>query len=189
MNQYLELFLTFFKIGLFTFGGGYAMIPIIENDCVSKKGWITHDEMMDMTVIAESTPGPIAINSSTYIGYRKGGMWGAIVSTIGMILPSLIIIYIISRFLDNFLEIKVIANAFKGIKIAVGVLIIGAGIKMVKKMKKDLLPMLLMISSGILLLLINLFSLNISTLVIMMAAAVISLAVYFVQRNKGGEVK
>ncbi len=124
----LTLFLTFAKIGLFTFGGGYAMISIIENICVEQKKWITHDEMMEVTVIAESTPGPIAINCATYVGYRKKGMWGAIAATLGVVLPSFIIIYLISVFLNDFLEITWITNAFKGIRIAVGILILVAGI-------------------------------------------------------------
>ena len=123
MGILIELFLIFAKIGLFTFGGGYAMISLIENNCVEKKKWITHDEMMNITVIAESTPGPIAINCATYVGYKKAGIIGAIISTLGMVLPSFAVIYLISMFLDNFLEITIIANAFKGIKIAVGFLI------------------------------------------------------------------
>ena len=105
MNLLLDLFLTFAKIGLFTFGGGYAMIALIENTCVEKKQWITHDEMMDITVIAESTPGPIAINCATYVGYKQKGFAGALIATIGMILPSFWIIFVISKFLDHFLEI------------------------------------------------------------------------------------
>ena len=124
MNILLDLFLTFVKIGLFTFGGGYAMISIIEDNCVEQKGWITHDEMMNITVIAESTPGPIAINCATYTGYKKAGIMGAVAATLGMVLPSFGIIYLISIFLDNFLELTLVANAFKGIKIAVGILIL-----------------------------------------------------------------
>lgn len=120
MNILFDLFLTFAKIGLFTFGGGYAMISLIENSCVEKKGWITHDEMMNVTVIAESTPGPIAINCATFVGYKQKGLIGAIAATIGMVLPSFCIIFLISMFLDNFLEIAWIAHAFVGIKIAVG---------------------------------------------------------------------
>ena len=87
MGILIELFLIFAKIGLFTFGGGYAMISLIENNCVEKKKWITHDEMMNITVIAESTPGPIAINCATYVGYKKAGIIGAIISTLGIVLP------------------------------------------------------------------------------------------------------
>ena len=113
-----ELFLTFAKIGLFTFGGGYAMIALIEDSCVEKKQWITHDEMMNVTVIAESTPGPIAINCATYVGYKQKGLAGAAAATAGMVLPSFCIIFLGSMFLDNFLEITWIAHAFRGIRIA-----------------------------------------------------------------------
>ena len=119
MNILLDLFLSFAKVGLFTFGGGYAMIALIENTCVEKKQWITHDEMLNITVIAESTPGPIAINCATYVGYKQKGFAGALAATIGMVLPSFCIIFAISRFLDHFLEITWIAEAFQGIKIAV----------------------------------------------------------------------
>ena len=130
MNIVMELFLTFFNIGIFTFGGGYAMISIIENNCVEKKKWITHDEMMDITVIAESTPGPIAINCATFVGYKRAGLLGASAATLGVVVPSFTIIFVISTFLDNFLEIPVIANAFMGIKVGVGILIFRAGFTM-----------------------------------------------------------
>ena len=97
----IELFLTFVKIGLFTFGGGYAMLSIIENICVEQKNWITHDEMMNITVIAESTPGPIAINCATYVGYKKGKLPGAILATLGVTIPSFVIIFVISMFLEG----------------------------------------------------------------------------------------
>lgn len=132
----MELFFTFVKIGLFTFGGGYAMISMIENNCVEKKAWITHDEMMDVTVIAESTPGPIAINCATFTGYKKAGFLGAFVATLGIVVPSFIVIFLISMFLDNFLEITIVANAFKGIKVGVGLLILDAAITMINKMQK-----------------------------------------------------
>jgi chromate transporter len=106
MNDLIELFLTFAKVGAFTFGGGYAMISLIEDICVEKKKWITHDEMMDITVIAESTPGPIAINCATYVGYKRKKLLGAIFATIGMVLPSFVIIFLISKYLDRFLEIS-----------------------------------------------------------------------------------
>ena len=121
----MELFFTFVKIGLFTFGGGYAIISMIENNCVEKKAWITHDEMMDVTVIAESTPGPIAINCATFIGYKKAGFLGALVATLGIVVPSFIVIFLISIFLDNFLEITIVANAFKGIKVGVARILLG----------------------------------------------------------------
>ena len=133
INMLLDLFLTFAKIGLFTFGGGYAMIALIENTCVEKKKWITSDDMMNITVVAESTPGPIAINCATFVGYKKKGLIGAIVATLGIIVPSFVIILIITKLLDNFLTISIVANAFKGIKLAVGILIIDAAFKSHKK--------------------------------------------------------
>ena len=136
MNILPELFITFSKIGAFTFGGGYAMISLLDNECVEKKHWITSDELMDVTVVAESTPGPIAINCATYTGYKKAGLPGAVVATMGIVLPSFFIILIISAFFENLLSYPLVANAFKGIRIAVAVLIIQAAIKMIKKMLK-----------------------------------------------------
>lgn len=188
----LTLFLTFAKIGLFTFGGGYAMISIIENICVEQKKWITHDEMMDVTVIAESTPGPIAINCATFVGYKQKGIWGAIAATFGVVLPSFIIIYLISMFLDNFLEITWIANAFKGIRIAVGILILDAGINMFKKMKKKSLPCIIMGCAFVSMLLISIFAWNFSSIFLMLIAAVVSLVVFVIQdasSKKGGATK
>ena len=121
-----ELFRVFFRIGLFTFGGGYAMIAIIEEACVEKRRWITREEMDHLIVVAESTPGPIAINCATFVGYRQAGFFGAICATVGMILPSFLVIFAVSRFLDRFLKIPVVGNAFKGIKLAVGILIVDA---------------------------------------------------------------
>ena len=132
-----ELFLTFARIGLFTFGGGYAMISLIERCCVEQKQWITHDEMMNVTVIAESTPGPIAINCATFVGYKQKGLPGAVAATIGMVLPSFCIIFLISVYLDGFLEIAWIAHAFMGIKIAVGLLILDAAIKMIRRCRRS----------------------------------------------------
>ena len=178
-----DLFLTFAKIGLFTFGGGYAMIPVIHDICVEKKKWITHDEMMDITVIAESTPGPIAINAATYVGYKQGGTPGSVVSTIGIALPSFVIIYLISAVLDHFLEITIIANAFRGIKIAVGVLIFRVGMQMLKKMQKKPLPRIIAACAFVAVLLVNFLSLKLSTIVLMLVAGAVSLAVHL---RKGG---
>lgn len=185
MNILFDLFLTFAKIGLFTFGGGYAMISLIENSCVEKKGWITHDEMMNVTVIAESTPGPIAINCATFVGYKQKGLIGAIAATIGMVLPSFCIIFLISMFLDNFLEIAWIAHAFMGIKIAVGILILDAAIKMIRKMQKKPIPLTIMACAFLAMLLIDIFALDVSSITMMLIAAVISLAIFLTRRNTG----
>ena len=180
-----DLFLTFAKIGLFTFGGGYAMIALIENSCVEKKQWITHDEMMNVTVIAESTPGPIAINCATYVGYKQKGLAGAAVATMGMVLPSFCIIFFVSMFLDNFLEITWIAHAFKGVKIAVGILILDAAIKMIRKMQKKAFPLTIMSCAFIAMLLIDIFALRVSSITLMLIAAVISLIIFLMKRNTG----
>ena len=192
MNILLDLFLTFAKIGLFTFGGGYAMIAMIENNCVEQKKWITHDEMMNITVIAESTPGPIAINCATFTGYKKAGLAGALIATLGMITPSFMIIYLISMFLDNFLELTIIANAFKGIKIAVGLLILDAAITMIKKMHKKKLPRTIMACSCIVMLCINIFAWKFSSISLMLVAAAVSLTIYILNdapEQKGGAKK
>lgn len=192
MNILVDLFFTFAKIGLFTFGGGYAMIAMIENNCVERKQWITNDEMINITVIAESTPGPIAINCATFTGYKKAGFMGALVATLGMISPSFIVIYLISTFLDNFLELTIIANAFKGIKIAVGFLILDAAITMVKKMHKKKLPRAIMVCSCIAMFCINIFALDFSSVSLMIIAAVVSLTIFVANgapEQKGGANK
>lgn len=185
----IELFLTFAKIGLFTFGGGYAMLSIIENICVEQKKWITHDEMMNITVIAESTPGPIAINCATYVGYKKGKLTGAILATLGVAIPSFVIIFVISMFLEGFLEITWIAHAFQGIKIAVGILILDAAIKMIRKMQKKPLQIGILFASFAVIMLINVLKLPLSSIVVMLTAALISVAFFLTDkvRRKEGE--
>ena len=179
MRLLLELFLCFAKIGLFTFGGGYAMIALIENACVEEKKWITHDEMMNVTVIAESTPGPIAINCATFVGYKQKGLLGSIAATIGVVLPSFVIIYLIALYFNKFLEISLIANAFQGIKIGVGIIIFDAGIKMFKKMEnKSFLPCFILACNVIIMLSINFFALKLSTVVFMLASGFISLTAF-----------
>ena len=185
MKILLELFYIFARIGLFTFGGGYAMISIIEDICVERKKWISHEEMMNMTVIAESTPGPIAINCATYVGYKLAGLLGATVATFGMVLPSFVVIFIVSKFLDNFLEIKVIANAFLGIKIAVGILIFDAAITMIKKMKKKLFSSVIMISAFLVMMMVNIFSWSFSSINLMLIAGVLSLIIFAIQTAPG----
>ncbi len=191
-NIIWNLFGVFMKIGLFTFGGGYAMISVIEDNCVKKRKWITHDEMMNVTVIAESTPGPIAINCATFVGYQQGGILGALMATIGVVLPSFTIIFFISMFLDNFLELTLIANAFQGIKIAVGFLILNAGISMMKKMRKKLLPRIILAVSFLVMLLVNLYAMHFSSISLMLFSAAINLSVFMIQKKspqKGGEAE
>ena len=183
----IELFMTFAKIGLFTFGGGYAMLSIIEDICVEKKNWITHDEMMNITVIAESTPGPIAINCATYVGYKKGKLPGAILATLGVAVPSFVIIFVISMFLEGFLEIAWIAHAFQGIKLAVGILILDAALKMIRKMPKKRLQIGIMVAAFIVIILINVLELHLSSVVVMVTAALVSVAFFLAGERRRKE--
>ena len=184
MKLLWNLFLTFSKIGLFTFGGGYAMISMIEDACVERKKWITHDDMMNITVVAESTPGPIAINCATFVGYKQKGFAGAVTATVGMVLPSFVVILLIAKLLDNFLGITIIANAFKVIKLAVGLLILDAAIKMIKKMQKKPLPQTIMISAAVIMLLINIFAINFSSVALMLIFGGISLVIFLTKGNQ-----
>lgn len=184
---YWELFSTFFKIGLFTFGGGYAMIPIIEDICSEKKHWITHEDMMNVTIVAESTPGPVAINCSTFVGYRQAGISGAVAATLGVVLPSFLVIYAISMFLDHFLEITLVANAFRGIQIAVGLLIFNAAIRMVKLMEKSAFSWTVFAFAFVAMVLIDLFALNFSSIAMLLIAAVVGILFYLLGNlRKGG---
>ena len=189
MGILYELFYIFAKIGLFTFGGGYAMISIIENICVERKGWISQDEMMNMTVIAESTPGPIAINCATYVGYKMAGVAGATVATFGMVVPSFVVIFVISKFLDNFLKFTVIAHAFQGIKIAVGLIIFEAAVRMIKKMSKKVFPKVVVACSFVTMMAVNVFSLKFSSITLMIMVGILSFLIYKTQekiKNRGG---
>lgn len=132
-----ELFWIFFKIGAFTFGGGLAMLPLIRRELAERKKWISDEDMLDMLALAECTPGVIAVNSATYVGYSVGGFWGSLLATIGVILPSIIVITIISFFYQTFLENKVIAQIFYGVRIGAVVLILNALMKLYKVLKKD----------------------------------------------------
>ena len=184
-----EIFISLFKIGLFTFGGGYAMIALLENEYVTKRKWLEKEEFLDLVVIAESTPGPIAINASTYIGYKTAGLMGAIAGTVGMCLPSFIIIYTISLFLDSFLEISLIASAFRGIQVCVVYLILSAGIKMLKGMKRNALNISIVSAVIICMVLFALLSVNFSSIFYILISAVVGLAVYVAGLIRGKEVK
>ena len=136
MKKYLSLFFTMLKIGLFTFGGGYAMLALLENEFVEKQKYIDKDEFLDMVALAESTPGPIAINSATYLGYKRLGVLGSLMATVGVVIPSFVIIFTISLFFDAFLSFTLVEYAFRGIQVCVIYLIFSAGLKMLKSMKK-----------------------------------------------------
>lgn len=173
-----DLYTTFFKIGLCTFGGGYAMIPLITNTCVEYKGWISAEEMGDITVIAESTPGPMAVNCATYVGWKQAGLAGALAGTLGIVTPSFLIIYLISLFFDHLLSIAVLSNAFRGVQAAVAILILDAAFSLLWRMEKKALPVAVFFGTAILLLAAALRSIRISTVTLLLAAAALSLGIY-----------
>ena len=133
LNILLDLYLTFTKIGLFTFGGGYAMLPLLEREVVENKKWATHDEILDYYAIGQSTPGIIAVNTATFCGYSQAGNLGGIIASLGFITPSIIIILIIANFLESFSHIVWFQHAFAGIRIGVSALVFYSVLKMVKK--------------------------------------------------------
>ena len=184
LKTVLELFLSMLKIGLFTFGGGYAMIHLLDNEFVSKKKWIESDEFMDLVVIAESTPGPIAINCSTYIGYKKAGFFGALFATLGMCIPSFVIIYLISLFFNSFLEIRWVASAFRGIQACVLFLILSAGLKILKKIKKTVFNVAVMLSTLVAMILFSLFSVSFSSIFYILIFGALGLVIYAVRDLK-----
>ena len=180
---------TFMKIGAFTFGGGYAMISMIYKDCVDRKKWITHDELSNIIAITEAIPGPIVIKCATYVGYERAGFPGSLLAAIGFVLPSFVIIFLISQFFDSMLEIAVIANAFKGIKIAVGVLIFSVGINMLSKMQKDKLSTSIIACSLLISLLNNFFSLGFSNIYLILIAGLTGYLTFIIEQIKGRDHK
>ena len=176
----LILFWTMFKIGLFTFGGGYAMIHLLENEFVSKKKWLDNDEFFDLVTIAESTPGPVAINCSTYIGYKTEKILGSFVATTAVCLPSFIIIFVISLFFNAFLENTYVAAAFKGIQVCAVFLILCAGIKMAKKLKKSIFNLILFIATFAAMILVSIFNAKFSSIFYILISGAIGLFIYSV---------
>lgn len=172
------LLITFMKIGAFTFGGGYAMIALLENEFVTVRKWLTKDEFLDMVALAESTPGPIAINSATYIGYRAAGILGSVISTIAVSLPSLIIIYIISLFLNDFLALRWVRCAFGGIQVCVVYLIFSAGLKMYKGIKKTPVSVGVMAVVFVLFVVFSLTAVSFSSIWFILICGVLSLCAY-----------
>ena len=173
-----DLFFTFFKLGLFTFGGGYAMIANIRELVIDKKGWLNEDELIQVITIAESTPGPIAINLATYVGYQKHGFWGSLWATFGVVLPSFVIIYIISFMLEAFMENRYVAAAFDGIQCAVSFLILRAGWGMLKKLEKKPLPLIVFCLTFGALLLFEALALEVSTVVLILIGGISGIIAY-----------
>ena len=127
-----ELFISFARIGVLTIGGGYAMLPMMQNELVERRGWATEEEMMDYYALAQCTPGAIAVNVSTFIGYRLAGVAGGVAATLGLVFPSLVIITVIAAFLGNISELPAVKNAFAGIRVAVAVLMVNSVIRLAR---------------------------------------------------------
>ena len=189
MNKNIELFGLFFKLGLLTFGGGYAMIPQIKESIVEKKEWITEDDMLEIIAIAESTPGPIAINMATYIGYKQNKILGSICATLGVVLPSLIIIYLISLVLEQFMANQYVQYAFIGINAAVAFLIIKAGLNMIKKLPIKVAPILLCSMVFILVLLFKFMQIGFSSIYFIIIGGVIGIMLYSFSIMNAPEIK
>ena len=182
-----SLFFTFARIGVFTFGGGYAMISMIERSCVEEKRWITHDEMMDVTVIAESTPGPIAINCATYVGWKQRGFAGAVAATLGIVLPSFLIIFFLAGAIARLLETEAAAGALRGIRLAVGVLILEAGAGMLKKMPKKPLPRAVALGAAAVMLAGTFLPFRVGSFALMLLGGAVSLAVTLAKGSPAGK--
>ena len=184
MNTMILLLLSMLKIGCFAFGGGYAIIALLENEFITKRGFIDHEEFMDIVAIAESTPGPIAINVATYVGYKLKGVPGSLIATAGICIPSFVIMYLVSLFYEQFLEITIVAAAFKGIQICVAYLIASQGIKMLRKMKKTLLNVAVFSVTCVGMILCTLFDIHISSVWFIFAAGIVGLSFSLIKSCK-----
>lgn len=188
MSKTRELFGTFFKIGAFTFGGGYAMVALLEHEFVEQKQWVSREEFLDMVAIAESTPGPMAVNSATYIGYKIGGFSGAAASTLAVCIPSFAVIYIISLFFDQFLALSVVASAFRGIQACVIYLILSAGLKMLKNLERTPFNLLVLTAVVAAMVSCSVLAVSFSSIFYILFSGAAGLAVYLVrQLRKGGK--
>lgn len=178
------------KIGLFTFGGGYAMIALLESELISKKQWIEKEEFLDMVAIAESTPGPIAINAATYVGYKMLGVMGACVATLAVCIPSFVIIYLISLFFDAFLSLTVVANAFRGIQVCVIWLILSAGVRMLKQMERKALNIVIISAVVVCMLVLSVLSVSFSAIFYILICGCVGIFAYLLSiLRKKKEVK
>lgn len=191
-TRLVTLFFTMLKIGLFTFGGGYAMIALLENEFIERKKWIDKDEFLSMAAIAESTPGPIAINAATYIGYSLGGFVGSLVSTVAICIPSFIIIFVISLFFDKFISLTWASYAFKGIQVCVIYLIASAGIKMLRVIKKNAFNIIIITLVTVIMVTLSLLAVDFSTIFYILICGTLGVSVYLareLKNKRGGENK
>lgn len=191
LPKLLSLFLSFLKIGAFTFGGGYAMIALLENEFVGRKKWLGREEFLDVLAVSESTPGPIAVNTATYIGYKVAGVLGSVLSTLAVCLPAFTIIFVISLFFDKFLALTYVGYAFRGVQVAVVYLIASAGIKVLKGLKRDLFTMILAGLVFASFVTLSLFAVSFSSVFYILICGVLGLALYFVRtlRDRGAKAE
>lgn len=178
-HQLLELFWTFFKIGAVTFGGGLAMMPIMRREVVEKEHWVDDDDIIQILVISETTPGVFAVNAATFIGYKIGGFWGSVVATLGVVVPSFIIISIISLFIVQFKELTMVSYAFYGIQAGVSILILRAAMKLSRKVHFNIFATALFAAS----ILVALFT-GISVIYILVVGAILGLLYGFLNSVK-----
>ena len=186
-RRLLELFGVFFKIGLFTFGGGYAMISLIGHEIGERRGWIASQELTEVFAIAESTPGPITVNCATYVGYRREGVAGGVWATLGVVMPSFIIIYVISLFFERFMALTVVANAFRGIQVAVAFLILRVGLRLAVKLPKRGFELGLCAAAALLVLAIDALGWRFSTVWLILCGGVAGLLFRRGAKGEGGD--
>ena len=178
LKNLLNLFLTFFKLGIFAIGGGPTMLTLLQGELVEKKGWLSNDELVEMTAIAESTPGPIAINLATYLGYKRGGFFGALLSTLGVVITPFTLMFVISLFLEKFLSFETVKYAFMGVKVGVVFLLLKVSITLIKSLKKDWFGILLLTTVTIAMVIITILSVKFSAIYFILLGAVLGLLVY-----------
>jgi len=185
-RRLLQLFGVFFKIGLFTFGGGYAMISLIGHEIGERRRWIGPDELTEVFAIAESTPGPIAVNCATYVGYRREGVAGGVWATLGVVMPSFVIIYAISLFFERFMALSVVANAFRGVQVAVAFLILRAGLRLAVKLPRRGFELGICVAAALLVLAINALGWRFSTVWLILCGGVAGLLFRRGAKGEGG---
>lgn len=179
MKELLQLYGIFFKMGSFTFGGGYAMLPIIQKEIVEKRGWATDEEVLDYYAIGQSTPGIIAVNTATFIGYNQKGILGGIFATLGIVSPSIVIITIIAIFFENFQDYVLVQHALAGVRVVVAALIINTVIKMYKDSVTDWLSIVLFVASFLILVLFD-----ITPIIVIIISAIVGILKYTNLQNK-----
>lgn len=184
-----KLLLTFMKLGLFSFGGGATMLSLLRNEVVVKNKWMSDEELMEMTGIAESTPGPIAINLATYLGYKKHGWLGSLCATLGVVIPSFVIMFIISLFLQNLMQFEVVRYAFMGIKVGVVFLILKTSYELIKGLKNDIIAVIFFALVAIAMIVLAIFSVDFSAIFYILIGLVLGILIYAIIKPRIGAKK